>query len=520
MNRNDGFLSISGMVWNVIGISVLVLILNSSGARSQNSVGGDVKQIGWPDTYAGHWAEAFFKAYNTDGTDALRQFIKEYYSEDYLKETPVEEEMTAGPLTIRNMVGKIIIHSAEADGDYIVAAIGKTENVGWVKYKIELAPDPPHDLMGMGPYAQTDPPEDITPDQDAPPPAATESYTEWDDLDELLEHVCSDAGIPGLATAIVHNGRIVEKATTGVRRFGEHDSIQIGDRFQLGSVTKVFTGAMLGKLVKMGTLQWDMTIGNVLKDITMREEYRNVTLRQLLQFRGGLPNYASGGEFAKVMSFTFKSSRSPAEGREKHVRQVLTEEPLGDPGVERYSSSAYVVAGYMAERVTNRSWEQLMRSLIFEPLEMQSAGFGWPATPDRPNQPMGHYGTPPNVTVQEIGYDPFGLHTYIGPAGDVNCSIEDLARFAAFQLRALNGLDGVLDAETVSRYWRATETEEGPLYGFYGSGGTFLAMIMLYPDSDLGIVAATNHGLYANPFLEMMRDAIYQRMVLSPGTSR
>ena len=519
MDKNNGCLSISGIIRNVIRILILCLILNLSGARSQNNVGVKIKPVEWPDTYAGQWAEAFFEAYNTDGTDALRQFIKKYYSEEYLKETPLEEELNAGPLTIRNMVGKITIHSVEANGDYIIEAIARTDNVGWVKYKIELSKEPPHDLIGMGPYAQADPPEEIASNQDTLSSATSEDYTEWDNLHELLQRICSEAGIPGLAAAIIQNGKIVDIATVGTRRLDVNDSIQIGDRFQIGSVTKVLTGAMLGKLVKAGTLHWDMTIGNVLKDIPMRDEYRNVTLGQLLQFRGGLPNYPSGGEFEEVMSFTFKSEMTPAEGRKAHVHQVLTEEPLGGPDEERYSSSAYVVAGYMAEWVTGRSWEQLMRNLIFEPLEMQSADFGWPATFDNPNQPMGHYGTPPDIIIQEIEYDPFGVHTYAGPAGDINCSIGDLARFATFQLGVLNGRDSTLNAESVGRYWKAAETKE-PQYGFYGSGGTFLAMIMLYPDSDLGIVAAANHGLYAMPFLEKLRDAIHQHMLLLPKTFR
>ena len=98
---------------------------------------------------------------------------------------------------------------------------------------------------------------------------------------------------------------------------------------------------------------------------------------------------APAGEFAEG----FKPGRPPAEARAALVRQVLTEKPF-KPGEYSYSNTGYVVAGYMAERVTRRSWEELMRSLVFEPLELRSAGFRWPATEDRPNQPWGHVGTP------------------------------------------------------------------------------------------------------------------------------
>ena len=154
-----------------------------------------------------------------------------------------------------------------------------------------------------------------------------------------------------------------------------------------------------------------------------------------------------------------------------------------------------------------------MRTLVFEPLGLRSAGFGWPATDDRPNQPRGHSGAPPDLEVQEIGkYEPLDIDAF-GPAGNLHCSIEDFARYAAFHLRVLDGRDDTLEAETVPCFWRVGETDEGErLYSHFGSGGTFMAMIAVYPDSDLAIVAATNYGLPAMPFLTKMRDAIRRRL--------
>ena len=508
MRIERGFFGITRAFRYVVGVFVLAAL---AGLPALAETGNDSVSVDWPDTYAGHWAEAFFEAYNTDGTEALLRFVNEHYSQAYLEETPAEEEIQGGPLTIRNMVGKVAVHSVTAEGEFVIDAVAETENAGWVHYRVELSAEPPHDLAAMGPYAAAEPPGETGGQEGAPSPAAERGYSDWTDLHELLRQVCDDAGIPGLAAAVVDAGGIRKEAVVGVRRMGSTNSIQSGDLFQLGSVTKVLSGAMLTKLVQRGGLRWDMGIGEVLSDVPMREEYEDVTLDQLLRFRGGLPNYPSGGEFAEVMSFEFRSDKSPAEGRKAHVRQVLLEEPVGDPDEEEYSSAAYVVAAHMAERVTGKSWERLMQEVIFEPLGMQSAGFGWPATEERPDQPRGHYGTPPDIVVQEIGVDPFGVHTYTGPAGDVTCSIGDLARFAAFQLRVLNGMDSTLDAEAVAQYWNAADTEE-PLYGFYGSGGTFLAMIMVYPERDLGIVAAANHGLHAMPYLTKLRDAVYERM--------
>ena len=116
---------------------------------------------------------------------------------------------------------------------------------------------------------------------------------------------------------------------------------------------------------------------------------------------------------------------------------------------------------------------------------------------------------------------------YIGPAGNVHCSIEDFARFAAFHLQGLRGRDGLLKAATVrhlhtlpkdidSDYacgWHVGKTDEGEAMHWHGGGsGIFVAHITLYPDTNLAIVMATNRFASVVPYLTKMRDAIYRRM--------
>ena len=469
------------------------------------------KQVQWPDTYAGRWGEDFFKAYNTEGEEALRQFVKEHYSEDYLKDTPAEKELNSGPLMLRQVLGKMTVHSASAEGDFIIDAIVKTEKFGWVKFKIELSPEPPHDLSGMGPYAQTSAPGDEALDKKEQTPEEADSYEDWKDLQDLIELVRQECGAPGMAAAVVRGEKIVDKATVGIRRFDKPDRVQISDLWHMGSVTKTFTGTMIGKLLDKGALQWEMTIGEVLHDIPMNPQYQKITLGQLLGHRAGVPSMPSSGEF--VSDSSGDSERTPAQARAALVRQILSEKPSGI-GEYIYSNAGYVVAGFMTERAMKQTWEMLIHSQVFEPLDLKSAGFGWPATSDRREQPYGHYGAAPELRVQEIGkYELFDVNAF-GPAANIHCSIEDLARFASFHLHVLNGQEDSLKLETLPRFWREGKTEEGKRrYGFFGSGGTFMAMIAVYPDDNLAVVAVANIGLPAMESFEKMRDAIYYRMI-------
>lgn len=456
------------------------------------------KQVDWPDTYAARWGKAFFEAYNKGEKDALRRFVREHYSDEYLRKTPIEEELNKH-LQLKRLAGKLTVHTVSADDDFAVDIVACSELLGWMKFQFKLSPKPLHDPVSIS-GGPTSPPEAVE----------IENYDDWKELSHLLEKIRSESGAPGMAASIVHKGKIIDKAVTGFRRFDRTDRIQIDDRFHIGSVGKVFTGTMVGKLLKEEALRWDMTIGEVLKDIPMREEYRGVTLEQLLGHRGGIRSLPEKGEFAD--GFPRKPGRSSAEARAALVKQVLNEDSV-KPGEYSYSNAGYVVAGYMVERTMQRTWEELVSTLVFKPLGLRSTGFGWPATTARTDQPRGHYGAPPEFKVQEIGEYMLGDMDYIGPAGNLHCSIEDLARFSAFHIRVLNEQEDSLKAETVPRIWRGDRTVEGERrFCFFGSGGTFFAMVALYPDSDLAVVAATNCGLHAWPFMEKLRDAVYERM--------
>lgn len=197
-----------------------------------------------------------------------------------------------------------------------------------------------------------------------------------------------------------------------------------------------------------------------------------------------------------------------------------------------YSNAGYVVAEYMAERVAKQSWEEFMLGLVFKPINLRSAGFGWPAAKGRPNQPFGHFGALPDMSVKEIGEDATGDLDYFGPAGNIHCSVEDFARYVASHLQGLRGRDGVLSTEAVRRLhtppegndyasgWWVRQTDGGErLHEQTGSGGTFYAWIALYPESDLGVVLLTYCGFHAKPFLKEVGDAIHRRVTQAPRSS-
>jgi CubicO group peptidase (beta-lactamase class C family) len=468
------------------------------------------KQIDWPDTPAGQWLKAYVGAYNEPGEEPLRRFVKTHFSEAELTETPVAE-MVRQYFQPRSMgLEKLDVHSVSAEGDFIAAIVAPAQPYGWLEFRLELAADPPHSVIQLriGPTAA--PGADIKTAQD---------YLAWEDLEDLLGQVRSDSGAPGVAAAVVQGGRIVDQAAAGLRRADRPGAVKIDDRFHFGSLTKAFTATMIGVLVERDLLRWDAKIGETLDGIPMNDGFRPVTLEQLLQHRGGVPSMPPATELAARASES--GARSPSDRREAAAGRVLAQDQT-TPGEYAYSNAGYLVAGLMAERAAGQPWEALMRSFVFEPLGLRTMGFGWPATPNAPDQPLGHTGTPPNLEVHDPNESSSIDLIQIGPAGDLHGSIGDLARFAAFHLAGLRGQDGALRAETIRHLHTPAEgehymggwvvRESDGSHGHEGTAGTFFAEMTLYPADDLAIVAAANCGPFVAPFFEKMKEAVRRRM--------
>ena len=480
---------------------------------------GLAQEVSWPDTVGGRFGRDFFAAY-ADQTDAeLERFVDEHHSRDYFEKEKSREELIADMRSIHSQVGALDLRSVESLGEHAVRALAYSERFGmWLKCEFELEPEPPHDPARIA----------IRPTQ-APDQEGPGDYADWETLEQLAELVRADLGAPGFALAVVR-GDEIKSAVAGMRRAGGEDEVLIDDRFHIGSVTKSLTSTLIGRLVELDKLSFSATVGEVLAEVDMRDEYRDVTLKDLLQHRGGIPPMPSGGVFAN--GYSAIEAESPVQGRTLLAAQVLTEEPAVEPGTTIvYSNAGYVVAALMVERLLDASWEELLVEHVFRPLELSTACFGWPATAERAAQPCGHFGAGDDLKVQEIGEHALGgidLGLLLAPAGDVSMSIGDLARYARFHLAGLRGRDGHLKAETIRELheppsqddpargyacgWGRALTPEGRAYQWHnGSGGTFFALVTIYPASDLAVVSASNVGIVADGYHEALHEALSTR---------
>jgi CubicO group peptidase (beta-lactamase class C family) len=304
--------------------------------------------------------------------------------------------------------------------------------------------------------------------------------------------------LPALELCVIDADGIVDVTSDGVRKAGGTAAVEESDLFHLGSMTKAMTATMLSTLVQEGKLSWDMTMTQAFPAIAsvMDSRYRNVTLEQLLTHTSGLPGYTADPEWESIPPFT----GTPAQQRQAFARMLLTRPPIGPAGVYRYSNAGYAVAAAIAERVTGKTWEQLMQQRVFGPLKIRAA-YGWPLL-SGDDEPWGHRIKNGVVTPHDPS-DHYRVPVVLAPAGDVSMSILDYSAFARLHLAGLENIDGsVLSAADIQRLhqpvlayscgWHEELIDGVPTSWHRGTCDTFDTFVLLQPSRDIGVIVFTN----------------------------
>lgn len=363
-----------------------------------------------------------------------------------------------------------------------------------------------------------------------PPPAGwspTAFALSEEALGTSVDRVRSRYNQPALAVAVVRSDGSVRRAVSGTLVLGASTPALPGHRFHIGSTTKAFTAVLAAQLVEEGRLRWDASLRDALPDVPMRDEYRAVTVHDLLMGASGLLLLQrSDLEPAEHVEFLMKALPNRGLGsldqRREMARYILAQTPLHARGERHhYSNAAWSLLGHVLEVRAGMAYEDLVRRRIFEPLRMTSARLGgWPASSCEPEQPRGHYLNAQGLVPQALD-DPYVLPAWMNPAGGIQLDIDDLAAWAGEHLRGLRGTGRLLPAAAYRRIhsvhlrvaasemyqgmktsehvelgygWVIANARGYPLSAADGSGGTFYARIAVLPSHDVAFAGVVNSG--------------------------
>jgi CubicO group peptidase (beta-lactamase class C family) len=169
------------------------------------------------------------------------------------------------------------------------------------------------------------------------------------------------------AVLVAKNGKIIYKDAFGLANREWNIPNTTDTKFMIGSVSKPLTAALMLIQVQKGLIGLDKTIEEYLPEFKNKPAAK-ATIRQLLGHKSGMPNYDI------IKDFFPRISRRDFT-REDYIKIYMDSALSFTPDSGwAYSSWGYFTLGYIMERVTGKSYSQLMKDDIFSKLQMNNSG--------------------------------------------------------------------------------------------------------------------------------------------------
>ena len=242
------------------------------------------------------------------------------------------------------------------------------------------------------------------------------------DLDAWVSRAMQTFEVPGLALAVVKDGRVVVAKGYGVRRLGDPAKVDEKTLFGVASNTKAFTATALGLLVEEGKIEWDAPVVRYLPSFAMWDPYvtRELTVRDLLVHRSGLG--LGAGDLLWWPESTY--DRKEIARRLRYIPPATSFRTA-----YAYDNVLYLVAGELIESVSGQSWEDFVASRILKKVGMSGSNVRHSAAAAGGNIAAPHA----NVDGKVRPIRPFDSDN-TNPAGGINSSAEDITKWMRVQL--------------------------------------------------------------------------------------
>lgn len=327
-------------------------------------------------------------------------------------------------------------------------------------------------------------------------------------LEKDFETVLTTSRAAGFSIAIVKGSEIIYAKGFGYSDIENKTPVTSNTIFAIGSSTKAFTASLMGLLRDQGKIDFEASPRTYIPELKFFNSEMNtlITIKDLMTHRTGLPRHGEAWKLFKTQS------------KDEFLARIAFQEPVAPVRAEwRYNNFMYFVQGLIAERLTDKNWEQNIEQNFFEPLQMVSSTTNIQGLKNSNKAALGYYFK--NGKTTEIDYNDIGA---MSPAGGINSTVNDMSKWMIAWLNKgqYNGKQ-VLPSKYVREAMSSQMVISGKLpkeespssfmsnygYGWFISsykshyrvdhGGNidgFSANVAFYPADDLGIVVLSNQN--------------------------
>ena len=348
----------------------------------------------------------------------------------------------------------------------------------------------------------------------APMASAQEAVpTELQQLDATVERVRQQFDVPGVAVAVVKDGKVLLERGWGLRELGKPEPVQADTLFAIASNTKAFTATSLNLLAEEGKLKMDDRVVDHLPSFRMSDPYvtGEMRIRDLLSHRSGL----SLGAGDLLFWPTTRYSNAEVVAR-------LAQVPLKNGFRDRYAydNILYAVAQQVIEKVSGQSFADFLQQRIFNKVGMSGTRYNADHLQSGDKAAVGHA----KYDFKDLRPVPPLTWSNNAGAGGIYSSVHDLAKWMNVQLAEGKLADGtpLFTEKTQQQMWQMQIPQvvpkpsvpelapARPNFAGYGEGWSLsdyrgqklvwhtggwpgqVSRLTLVPEQNLGVVVLTN----------------------------
>ena len=337
-------------------------------------------------------------------------------------------------------------------------------------------------------------------------PTAAELKAMLADFDQYAAKAMADWKIPGMAVGIVKDGKLIFGKGYGVKTLGGNDPVTENTLFQIGSTSKAFTSTLVAMLVDEGKLKWEDKVVDHAADFRMYDPWvtREFQIVDLMAQRSGMPAYAAD------TLFSLGFDRAYIKQAIRHIKPVTSFR-----GHFAYVNNLWLVAAGIVERYTGKTWEQTLKERIFDPLGMSHSSADMQSFLNAKDVSSLHAAEGGKVITLPKNWEFLEWSYIAGPAGAINSTIGDMAKWLAFQMDNGKVDDKQLVSEANMQVLHSPKTiaglsgelhknafyclgwiymEHSPYPVIWHNGGTQMKTMVAYvPEQKIGVVVLSNY---------------------------
>lgn len=343
-------------------------------------------------------------------------------------------------------------------------------------------------------------------------------------LDTFINRMLKEWHVAGVTVAVVEKNKVLLAKGYGYKDYENKTPVTENTLFAIGSCTKAFTSALLSFPMKDGKLDLDKPVHSYLPELRfIKDEMTNsITARDMMCHRTGLPRH----------DLAWYSAKTRRDSLLYAIRYFEPSAPLRQ--LWQYNNFMFLAQGVLAEKLSNKTWEELIREKFFSPLGMNASNTSMNDHQKAPDFSLGYREEEGKILKMK-----FMNIDAMGPAGSINSNAKDMANWVMMWINGgkFNGKEIVpamyynqaVSSQMIISSGLPTKEQPDVFFSNYGLGwflanyrghyrvehggniDGFSTSTSFFPTDSIGVFISVNQN--GSPLPGIIRNTIVDRML-------